>query len=268
MKRVSFPLDRLVMTIAVIAGILMASSCADTHELLYFDGVQNTTVKGKAPNPETVVQKNDLLSITVSSLNPEATAIFNAPNISNPTAASNPSAYGNLTTAGYLVNNNGDIQFPILGTVHAEGMTLTQLTGSLVKQLTDRKLLVDPIINIRHLNFKVSVLGEVARPGVFSIPNERISVMEALGLAGDITIYGKKENVLLIRDNDKGEREVKRLNMNSQEFLSTPEYYLKSNDVVYVEPIKNRVTRERNAQILPIIFSMVSLSIVIIDRIK
>jgi polysaccharide biosynthesis/export protein len=244
--------------------IILLASCSEPRKLAYFEGAPETGIKSQQPTVEPVIQKNDIISINVSSLNPEASSIFNAPNLTS----ANMQAGGNFSTVGgYLVNFEGKIQFPVLGPVHVEGLTKAQLSTYLAQQLTEKKLLVDPIITIRHLNFKVSVLGEVGHPGVFPIASEKVTILEALGLAGDITIYGKKDNVMLIRENEKGEKTVMRLDMNAPDVLGSPYYYLKSNDVVYVEPLKDRVKKERNAQLLPIIFSCVSLAIVIIDRV-
>ncbi|MBS1932850.1 MAG: SLBB domain-containing protein, partial [Bacteroidetes bacterium] len=135
------------------------------------------------------------------------------------------------------------------------------------QQLLDRKLLIDPIVSIRYLNFKVSVLGEVARPGVINIPNEKVTILEALGLAGDLTIYGKRDNVLLIREKENGDKIIKRINLGSEEILSSPYYYLKSNDVIYVEPNKNKIASvSRTVVLLPVILSGISLLIIAAQR--
>jgi polysaccharide export outer membrane protein len=252
---------------SLLGIILLFSACSDTKHLTYFTDMQDKTIQTKTSNVEPVIQVSDLLSITVSSLNPEATAIFNAPNESTPNA--NVATAGNNTlTIGYLVNPNGDIQFPVLGKIHVEGLNKSQLNALLVKELTDKKLLVDPIITIRHLNFRVSVLGEVSKPGVFTVQNEKLSLLEALSLAGDITIYGKKDNIMVIRENDKGEKIVKRLNLNTQEIFASPYYYLKSNDIVYVEPSKDRVAKERNLMLFPVIMSTLTFLIIVSDQIN
>jgi len=266
MKKVHAYLSELRVLLPFLLIVILAgmSSCSNTKRLVYFHEVQDSYLKQLPQNVESIIQPNDLLSITVSSLNPTASAIFNAPNESTPNT--NQATAGNTLTVGYLVNPNGDIQFPVLGTVHVEGQNKSQLTKYLTQQLNDKKLLVDPIVTIRNLNFRVSVLGEVSRPGVYSTPNEKLSLLEALGMAGDITIYGKKDNVLLIRDEGKSEKTIKRLNLNSKEILSSPYYYLRSNDVVYVEPGKDKIAREKYALLLPIVFSVVTLFIVVIDR--
>lgn len=256
---------RVRYLLASLSAILFFTSCTDTRKLVYFNDAVDNSYTGTASSAETVIQKNDLLSITVNSLNPEASAVFNAPNISA-SGINTTTAMGNTMPVGYLVNQEGVISFPMLGEIKVTGMNKTQLAAHLTAQLRDKKLLVDPIVSIRYLNFRVSVLGEVSKPGVYSVPNEKLSLLEALGLAGDITIYGKKDNVLVIREDDNARKTLKRINLNSKEIFSSPYYYLKSNDVVYVEISKDRVQRERSQFLFPIIISMISLGIIVIDR--
>ena len=167
---------------------------------------------------------------------------------------------------GYLVNNDGNIQFPILGTLKAEGLTKEQLKASITKKLVDRQLLTDPIVTIRLMNFRVTVLGEVRNPNVIQVPSEKISLLEAIGLAGDLTIYGKRENVLVIRE-ENGQKVIKRINLNSSELLTSPYYYLKSDDVVYVEPNKSRVASSRSSDWVPVVISALSFAAIIVDRV-
>lgn len=235
---------------------LIISSCADVKKSVYFSTQRDTTITSKNDAPLTYIQANDLLSIAVSSLNPAATAIFNTPNNSY---VSSSSASGiNLQSPGYLVNTDGYIQFPILGNLKVTGLTTSQLKNMITKELLDRKLAVDPVVVVRQLNFKVSVLGEVARPTVINVPSEKISLLEALGLAGDITIFGRKDNVLIIRE-ENGKKIFKRLNLTSSQLLYSPYYYLKSNDIVYVEANKAKVSSSgRTVVVLPIILSGLS----------
>jgi len=239
------------------AGFL--SSCVNTRQATYFNGVNDGTISANTPVPESIIRKNDLLSISVTSLNAAATEVFNTPNVSGSANAGNVS--------GYLVNVDGTIQFPILGNIKAEGLSKDQLKEAITKKLVDRQLLTDPIVTIRVLNFKVTVLGEVKNPTVIPVPNEKISLLEAIGLAGDLTIYAKRENVLVIRE-ENGQKVIKRLNLNSNELLSSPYYYLKSDDVVYVEPNKVRVANAgRNSQWVPAVISALSFTVIILDRI-
>jgi polysaccharide export outer membrane protein len=258
---------RQLLISAGLALVIFGSSCTVQKQLPYFHEVGDETVINKYPAVESAIQKGDLLSIIVTSLNPEASAMFNAPNESTPITSSATSG-SNTLTVGYLVNQNGDIQFPILGTLHVAGMDKQQLSTLITGQIKERKLLVEPIVTIRFLNFRVTVMGEVLRPGVYGTQNEKLSLLEALGLAGDITIYGKRDNVMLIRENDKGERLVKRFDLTNKNFLESPFYYLHSNDIIVVEGSDARVKRERTAQVIPIILSIVSLLIVASYRIK
>ena len=242
----------------VIILALFTTACVSTKKAVYFDGINDTTISSNSAVPQSVIQKNDLLSIVVSSLDAKATEVFNTPNIS-PTSSN---------FQGYLVGPDGNIQFPILGTIKVSGLTKEQLKEAITKKLIDQKLLTDPIVTIRFINFRVTVLGEVKNPAVLNVPNEKISMLEAIGLAGDLTIYAKRDNVLLIREDESGNKEIKRINLNSTELLSSPYYYLKSNDVIYVEPNKSRVASAgRGQQWLPAVLSGLSVVVIILDRI-
>lgn len=248
-------------------GLMTMGSCVNTQKMVYFSGSTQKSFAASEISTEPTIQKNDLLSISVNSLNAEASSLFNGPNLAT-TGISSVTTIGSSQPSGYLVNPKGEIIFPILGKIQVAGITKSELASMLTKQLEDRKLLVDPIVTIRHLNFRVSVLGEVTNPGVFTVPNEKLSILEALGLAGDITIYGKKENVLIIREDENANKTMVRINMNTDAVFTSPYYYLRSNDIIYVEPTENRVMKERYGQLIPIALSMVSFGIIIIDRVK
>lgn len=242
-----------------LIGILLVScvSCVNTKQVLYINDVADTTLVATQLGLEPVIQRNDLLSISVSSLSSQATQVFNAPNF---TAGSN----GHSPVEGYLVSNDGYIRFPMLGNIKAVGLTKKMLEEEILHQLIDRKLLYDPIVNIRYLNFRVTILGEVGRPGVINVPSEQISILEALGQAGDLTIYGKREDVALIRQ-EGDQKVVRRLNLNSSQILQSPYFFLKSNDVLYVGPGKARVAAgSRGQQLLPVVLSGISIIVVII----
>lgn len=211
------------------------------------------------------IQKNDILSIFISSLNQEASSLFNTTNNFNFNAST--SAGINTQASGYLVNNEGFIQLPIIGYLQVNGLTKSELKDKITDVLIEKQLLKDPIVNIRHINYEVTVIGEVGRPGVISVPNEKISFLKALGLAGDITIYGRKDKVLLIREVD-GIKTVKYVNLNSKDFLSSPNYYLYPNDIIYVASNKNKVASVGNGtRLLPVFLSGFSFFILLIDRV-
>lgn len=246
----------------LFCALLVFTSCVNTKGVTYFNDVAETASIASPGGLEPVIQPNDLLSINVSSLDPQATAVFNMPNL--PTSPNGQVATNMTQAAGYLVNQDGAIRFPMLGELKAVGKTKKQLEEEITKQLSDKKLLFEPIVNIRYLNFRVTVLGEVARPGVIQVPSEQISILEAIGAAGDLTIYGKRENVILIRQEGES-KNVQRLNLNSSEVLKSPYFFLKSNDVVYVEPGKAKAaTGSRGQQLLPSILSGISIAVVII----
>src|SRR3982750_1276405 len=186
--------------VPLICFLFMAASCVNTRKTTYFNDIQNGVYKSSYEIPEPVIHKNDLLSIYVSSLNTEASAIYNTPGLSSTTSAS---ANGpTVQNVGYLVNTEGNIQFPVLGKIKVEGLTTNELTDILADSLNAKKLLVDPLVTVRFLNFRVTV------------PNEKISILEAIGLAGDLTIYGKRDNVLLIRE-EEGKKIIHRVDLNS-----------------------------------------------------
>ncbi len=248
----------------VALPLLLCISCVNTRKAVYFANQQDEVLLSTITVPETIIQPNDLLSINVSSLNPDASAVFNLPNTTSVMIASYTGSP--ISASGYLVNSEGNIQFPILGTIKAAGLTQNQLRLQIVKSLTDKKLLLDPIVSIRHLNFRVTVLGEVGNPTVITVANEKITLLEALGLAGDITIYGRKDNVLVIRE-EAGQKTIKRIDLNTTQLFTSPYYYLKSNDIVYVEPGKAKVAgSSRLSQSLPIIFGALSFAAIVVDR--
>jgi polysaccharide export outer membrane protein len=242
----------------------MSVSCVNTRKTTYFNDIQNGVYKTSYEAPEPLIHKNDLLSIYVSSLNATESLIYNTPGLSSITSASaNGPAVQNV---GYLVNTEGNIQFPVLGTIKVEGLTTNELTDLLADSLNAKKLLIDPLVTVRFLNFRVTVLGEVGRPTVITVPNEKISILEAIGLAGDLTIYGKRENVLLIRE-EEGKKIIHRVDLNSPATLTSAFYYLKTNDVIYVEPDKNKVASVSNfRQLLPAIIAGMSVIVVVADR--
>lgn len=246
---------------------LFACSCSSSKNINYFPEIRDQVIANKSPAPEPQIQINDLLSIIVSSSSAEASAIFNAPNESSSIMSSAATSINTLTV-GYLVNQNGDILFPVLGQIHVLGLTKFQLSTLLTEKILVKKLLIDPIVTIRYLNFKVSVMGEVSRPGVFTTPTEKLSILEALSFAGDITIYGERNDVLLIRENDKGEKIVKHLDLTNQDILSSPYFYLKSNDVLIVSSNGGRIAKEKNSQTIPIFFAVLSFLIVAVSQIK
>ncbi len=241
-------------------------SCVNTRKTTYFnDATDANFIENSADTILPLIQKNDLLGITITSLSADASALFNITNNFNGSTVT--STTNNQTGAGYLVGSDGSIQLPILGSISVAGYTSKVIKERITDILLEKKLLKDPIVTIRQLNYEVTVLGEVGRPTVINVPSEKISLLKALGLAGDITIFGKKENVLLVRESN-GKRMVKRINLNAPSFLTSPFYYLQPNDIVYVEANKDKIASTNNfKQTLPIILSGLSVIILALDRI-
>ncbi|WP_260607519.1 polysaccharide biosynthesis/export family protein [Chitinophaga polysaccharea] len=237
-----------------------------TKNAVYFNDVRDTVLLPSDSSLDPRIQKNDILQINVSSLNPEDVIIYNVSNMTSASGAGGANAGAGAMLGGFLVDEQGYIQYPILGAVKVTGLTKKALTVYLHDQLVERKLLVDPVVSIRFLNYRVTILGEVNKPTVVNVTNEKISVLEALGMAGDITVFGKRNNILLIREID-GQRIIRRIDLNDKRVLNSPYYFLQPNDILYVEPNKSKVaTADRSRQILPIILSSLSLLVIILDR--
>lgn len=241
----------------------------------YLDGTIDSTALSRIKIPEPVIQNGDLLSIIVFSDNPQATALYNQPVASvgaspgQSTDASAVSGMGQATSSGYLVDVDGNIFFQGVGKLHVAGLTKPQLIDLLNSKLKD-SLLTNPYYNIRFLNYKVTVIGDVLRPGVYSVPTERMTILEALGLAGDITVYGKKDDVLVIREQN-GKREFNVLDLTKPETVNSPYYYLQQNDMIIVKSDKRKSTvtdqnTVRNVSIITSIVSAVGIIITIITR--
>ncbi len=250
--------------VILFGSILFLSSCANVKDATYFNQISDTQYPANIENLETVIRENDLLSISVSSPNPEATEVFNASNIS---VTQTSTATGTTTQAsGYLVDEEGFIRFPFLGKIKAAGKTKQKLREEITSELVKRKLLLSPIVDIRYLNYRVSVLGEVKEPSVITIPSEKVTLLEALGLAGDLTVYARRDNILLIREEDNV-RKLIRLDLTSDEIFTSPYYVLKSNDIIYVEANKTKVASTSRITLwLPIIVSSLSLAVIAFDR--
>ena len=243
------------MRILLALLVLGVSSCASTKKIAYFQGVENMNIEEQIEQYQLRIMPGDNLHITVSSINPDAVKIFNS--INTQVSINSES----LNVLGYMVDNDGDINFPVLGKVHLGGLTKSEAVDLLKNRISE--YVVDPTVNIRFLNYKVTVLGEVARPGTYTVQDERITLPEALGLAGDMTIYGKRDNVLVYRDIN-GQKTFQRIDMTSPDIFTSEYFYLQQNDVVYVQPNKARAGSSSYNQNLSLGVSFVSLLVTII----
>jgi polysaccharide export outer membrane protein len=258
----------LACGIALIALSTFFCSCTNTRQLVYFQGIDTARINRTVPRQQQIIRKGDLLSIIVYSDNPEATKIYNqtlitAPssNIAGSAEISSALSGNSPSTSGYQVDERGNIEFQGLGLLHVDSLTKDQLRDTLTEKL--KNFLVNPYFTIRTLNYKFTMLGEVSHPGTFSIPNDRISLLEALAQAGDLTFYGRRDSILVIRENG-GIREIGRLDIRKPQSINSPYFYLQPDDVVIVEPTKKKIaandqTLIRNVTIASSIISTLAL---------
>lgn len=209
------------------------SSCVPKKEVVYLQEIGNTS-SSKNKNYEPLIKADDVLFIHVSTVDPKASEPFNIGQNEGGVAANAMQ----LQRTTYLVNNAGYIQFPILGEIKVSGLNRTQVVSLLKSRISE--FAKDPVINLRIMNYKISVAGEVNNPGTFTISSERITIFEALAMAGDMTLFGKRENVLVVREID-GIKTTMRLDITNPEIINSPYYYLTQNDLVYVEPNKRKI---------------------------
>ncbi|MCF2519166.1 polysaccharide biosynthesis/export family protein [Dyadobacter sp. CY351] len=218
---------------------------------------------GQAYTP--TIQKGDMLSIIVGSLSQEANEVFNAANQRSSSSMSyGSSGAPSVQPFGYLVRNDGFVELPMIGKVAVEGLE-TEAAADMVRTKLNRYL-KEPSVIIHNLNFKVSVLGEVNRPAVYNIPNEKITLPEVLSLAGDLTIYGKRDNIMIVRE-ENGKREYVRVDLTSRDIFNSPFYYMHKNDLVYIEPTKAKMSaNNRGFQVVPIVLGIVTALSVVLFR--
>ena len=250
--------SRFVYLVVCLAVMLSACSTSK-NSLTYFEDIQGIE-SGSVTSTEYSVKiiPNDELFITVTSLIPQATAAYNLP-ISNPGILEVLNVTTQPQQQTYIVDNAGDIDFPLLGKVHVQGLTTQQIKEKLVELIS--KDVDDPVVRVELVNFRVNVLGEVKKPGAITVKRERYSVLDALADAGDLTEFGERSNVLLIRE-ENGVKTYNRLNLNEASLLSSPCFYLQQNDVIYVEPNEirkdNSKYNQNNAFKLSVISTIVS----------
>ena len=246
--------------IILLSLVLGLSSCVTHEELLNFNQgpeFSNAAVDIKEI-PRLIIQPDDLLSVRVKALDPLAAEPFNIDPINTPLTNIQSNA-GTRPLIGYLVNHDGSIEFPIIGSIQVAGLTTTELREVILEKL--QPFLNDPVVMVRFLNFRITVLGEVNMPGTFFVANERVTILDILGQAGDITPYGNRTNILVIREQN-GQRQTARLNLQDRNIFQSPYFYLQQNDVIYIEPLKTRTAsiRDQSQRILPWLSAITALT--------
>ena len=219
----------------LLIGFLLGS-CTSYKYVPYLQGSESLNLPTDTSLYDARIMPKDLLTITVSTTNPEASVPFN---LTVPTiqTVQNRTLYSQPSLQQYLVDNDGNVDFPAIGSIHVGGLTKSE-AETMIKEKLKKYLNETPIVNVRMVNYKIAVMGEVARPGSFTISNEKVNVFEALALAGDMTIHGRRDQVKLIREHEDGRREIIPLNLNDANIINSPHYFLQQNDVLYVTPNK------------------------------
>jgi len=248
----------------VVVLAAMFFSCANKQEVVYYQNIEEVALAQKASSYEVKIQADDLLSIIVSAEDQEIAAPFNLMSVRMASTTNLSAIGGQESMQLYLVDATGAIDFPVLGKLQIGGLTRTEVL-SLFKEKIGRYI-KNPIINIRITNFKVSLQGEVNAPGSYTINSERITLIEALALGKDLTIYGKRDNLLIIREVN-GVKSFNRVDITKADFINSPFYYLAQNDVVYVEPNKPRVNASAVGPNTGVLISITSLLITLVTLI-
>lgn len=238
--------------------LVLSPGCANPKKIIYFQSGEFDSIVQSTDLYEMKFRKGDFLHIQVSGSTAEAVEIFNP--LQTIVRETYTGAYisDNPQTSGYIVDGEGNINFPVLGKIAVAGKTKLELERSLTELLTDH---IDmPVINIRLRNFKVSVLGDVARPGTFTVASERITLPEAIGIAGDLNITAKRKNVLVIRESE-GKKQQFRIDLTKNEVFESPAYYLQQNDVIYIEPNRAKMNTSKYSPVYSLLISVTSLII-------
>lgn len=251
--------------------VLILHSCTAYKKLPYVtdaEALSSEELAKVAKNYEAKIMPKDVLTITVSTPTRSASADFNLfyPSLQDATGGNGNTGSVQLLT--YMVDNNGCIDFPIVGKLKLGGLTKQDAQTKLYNELYPKYIAEEPIINIRFSSYKVTVLGEVSKPGIYSSDNEQMTIFDALGMAGDLTIYGKRDNVLLIREKENGERVVSRIDLQDRSLLLNNDiYYLQQNDKLYVQPNRARGNNSQFGVMEGMLLSGVSILLSVISLI-
>lgn len=227
----------------VVLPMTLLASCKSQKEIAYLQEQEGAVRAAMDSLYDARIKPKDLLTITVNTFDKEASLPFN---LMYPSSSLNgySNSVGENVMQKYLVDNDGSIDFPVLGRVKVSGMTKKEVESYLRGRLS-AYLKEEPLVNVRMVNYKISVIGEVARPNTYTITNEKVNILEALALAGDLTIYGKRKNVKLMRESATGERGVFVIDLTDKNLINSPYFYLQQNDVLYVEPNKTKMRNSR-----------------------
>lgn len=220
--------------------VVLMASCATQKEISYFQNAQTDVEFEYAGGTDITVQPDDMLSIVVSSKNPELAMMFNLPRVQQIAGTDDKSGYATLTRgelSGYTVNSKGCVDFPVLGEIHIAGQTKEQIAETIKRELMTKKLVNDPVVTVSFINLQFFVLGEVAKPGKYYLEKNQTTILEALSTAGDLTIFGQRDKVFLTR-NINNKKIIYQIDLRSKDVYQSPAFYVQQNDMIYVEPNK------------------------------
>lgn len=221
----------------LLLTIILFSSCGAHRQINYLQDLQSGVAEEIKDKSFIRIKPEDKISIVINSKDPLLADLFNLPVVAHRVGYSTTSSLNtNQQISGYTVNAQGEIDFPVIGNIRIAGMTREEIAVFIKHELIDRNLVKDPVVTVEFMNHTISVLGEVNKPGRFGIDRDKITLLEALGMAGDLTIYGKRENILVLREENDVQVPHKVNLCSGRDLLSSPVYYLQQNDVVYVEP--------------------------------
>ncbi len=228
----------------VAAASLVLASCGSTKGIPYLTNIDNLSqsdLDKSAKIYEARIMPKDILTISVNTVVPEAAAPFNLGSNAGSGVSTTGASVQGAELQTYIVDKEVNIDYPVIGKINVLGLTRVQLQNLITNKIHPEYITEVPVVNVRFKNYKISVLGEVAKPGSYTVQNEQCTIFDALALAGDLTIYGKRDNILLIRENAEGKKSVTRINLQNASLLTNlNSYYLQQNDVLYIEPNKTR----------------------------
>lgn len=252
-------IGRIILPIAVC---LLFGACSSTKDVAYFQNSSSVDLTESMGLYDARIMPKDILTVTVSTTDADAAIPFN---MTIPTVNSQSQRQPSTTQAvlqSYLVDNDGNIDFPRIGRIHLGGKTKSEAEQLILERIKPYMNENEtPIVTVRMINYKISVLGEVTKPGMYTVTNEKISILEALAQAGDLTIYGLRSNVKLIREDASGKKSIHELNLNDANLINSPYYYLQQNDIVYVEPNKVKAQNSSVGSMTTLWFSATSILI-------
>ncbi len=254
--------NKVLVSFFVVAAAMTMASCGSTKDVAYFQNSKDVDLSNSQFLYDARIMPKDQLTITVSTVEQDAAVPFNLTVPTPYTVATSRSSYSQAMLQMYLVDNDGNVNFPIVGTLHLGGLTKAEAENLIQEKIKPyMSNAQNPIVTVRMPGYQITVMGEVTRPGTFTVSREKITILEALAQAGDLTIYGVRNNVKLIREDAQGRKAIYEMNLNDANIINSPYYYLQQNDVVYVTPNKVKAQNSSVGSMTTLWFSATSILI-------